>query len=398
MFNNPYKAEHEHAHNGNLIGGRDRQYDEWYTPMNMVEAEIPHYAKHLAGKTIFCNCDDPFESNFTLYLLMHFNQLHLKRLISTGYATSPIVKREIQREGTYCLDISDTRHFLTGNQTDLRASDAKRMLEEESSLLTILHGDTDHQPGDFRSEESLSLLQQADVVIGNPPFSLFREYVATLEHYQKKYLIIGDINQITYKDFFPLIKDGKIWLGITMRGTGSHWFMVPDSYQNSNVKMMDVDGTGTAVRCMTNGRACWWTNLDYPERHTLFHANYQYKGHENDYAKYDNFDAIDISYVPASGRRRGNFDLTPYDYDGVMGIPSNAFGKLCPEQFEIVGWSRHNDENMDGGYWQDGKSADATVNGKLVFRRILIRNKFPGRNDWDAWQREIDASLERNAA
>lgn len=360
--------------NTNLHTAKDAQNDEFYTQLEDIEAELKYYPDHFKGKTVFCNCDDPFESNFTLYFLMHFNKLGLKRLISTGYATSPIASRKMKKNGTYCLDITDTKHALKGNQKDLNANDALQMLQTETNLITILNGDAEHLAGDFRSEESLKLLEQADVVVGNPPFSLFREYIAMLEKYNMKYLFIGDINQLTYKEFFPLIKAEKVWMGATMRGTGSHWFEVPSTYQNKNVKIIN------GVRMMTNGRACWWTNLDYPERHKVQPLGYQYKGHESDYPKYDNYDAIDIGYETSTGSRRGDFFRTPYDYDGVMGIPNTAFGKICPEQFEIVKF-RKGDDNKD-----------LCINGKCPYFRILVRNRQPNRTDWETWQKEIDES------
>lgn len=387
--------------NTNLKNAKVNPYDEFYTQLTDIEAELRYYPDHFRGKTVFCNCDDPFESNFTLYFLMHFNKLGLKRLISTGYATSPIAGRKLKKSSTYCLDITDTKHALNGNQKDLNASDALRMLEAEEGLMTTLEGDGEHLAGDFRSEESLKLLEQADVVVGNPPFSLFKEFIAILEKYEKKYLFIGDINQITLKEFFPLIKDGKCWMGMTMNGTGSHWFEVPDSYQNDNVQTIN------GVRMMTNGRACWWTNLDYPERHQIFPLGYQYKGHEVDYPKYDNYDAIDIGTYTKAGGRRGDFSRTPYDYEDMMGIPYTAFSKVCPEQFEIFGITQRNDDPYKIKKYtkEEYKNANdlnargvVIINGipKSIFPRILVKNRQPGRTDWESWQREIDEARKEN--
>jgi len=358
--------------NANLHNAKRNENDEFYTPLKIVEDELKFYPNHFKGKTVFCNCDDPFESNFTLYFLMHFNKLGLKRLISTGYATSLIAGKLIQQIGTYCLDISNTKHFLRDGQKDLLQSDAIRMIQMETKHIKILAGDETHLAGDFRSAESLALLEQSDVVVGNPPFSLFREYIALLKKYNKKYLFIGDINQLTYKEFFPLVKVGKVWMGATMCGTGSHWFEVPDTYQNDNVKVID------GKRMMTNGRACWWTNLDYPERHKLMPLGYKYEGYESAYPHYDNYDAIDIGYETSNGTRRGDFERTPYDYEGAMGIPNTAFGKICPEQFEIIKF-RKGDDNKD-----------LCINGKCPYFRILVRNRQPGRTDWEVWQKEID--------
>ena len=383
--------------NTNLKNAKDAQNDEFYTQLEDIEAELKYYPDHFKGKTVFCNCDDPFESNFTLYFLMHFNKLGLKRLISTGYATSPIAGRKMKKNGTYCLDITNTKHALKGNQKDLNANDALQMLQTETNLITMLKGDSDHLAGDFRSEESLKLLEQADVVVGNPPFSLFREYIAVLVKYNVKYLFIGDINQLTYKEFFPLLKYGKCWMGATMCGTGSHWFEVPPTYQNKNVKVIN------GVRMMTNGRACWWTNLDYPERHSIQALGYQYNGHEMDYPKYDNYDAIDIGVYTKDGGRRGDFFRTPYDYEGIMGVPTTAFSKICPEQFEILGITQRNDDPYKVKKYtkEDYKNANdlnargvIIINGvpKSIFPRILVRNRQPNRTDWETWQKEIDES------
>ena len=384
--------------NTNLKNAKDNQYDEFYTQMSDIEAELKYYTNHFKGKTVFCNCDDPFESNFTLYFLMHFNKLGLKRLISTGYATSPIAGRIIQQIGTYCLDVKNTKHVLRDGQKDLNASDAKRMVQLDTKLIRIIEGDSEEIPaGDFRSTQSLELLSQADIVVGNPPFSKFREYIALLEKYKKKYLFIGDINQITLKEFFPLILKGKVWMGMTMKGTGSHWFEVPPTYQNSNVKIID------GKRMMTNGRACWWTNLDYPERHRVQPLGYQYHGNEEDYPKFDNYDAIDIGYYTKDGGRRGDFERTPYDYEGMMAIPYTAFGKICPEQFEILGITQRNDDPYKTKKYTKEQYKNANdlnargviiINGvpKSMVARILVKNRHPYRNDWDAWQKEIDES------
>lgn len=374
--------------NANLNNAQKNNNDEFYTQLKDIEAELRYYPNHFKGKTVFCNCDDPFESNFTLYFLMHFNKLGLKRLISTGYATSPIAGKLIQQIGTYCLDITNTKKFLKEGQKDLSQLDALRMIQLENKFIKILTGDEKHLAGDFRSPESIELLKQSDVVVGNPPFSLFGEFFSLLEQYNKKYLFIGDINQVSLKNFFPYLKTGRTWMGATMNGTGSHWFEVPDHYQNDNVKIID------GKRMMTNGRACWWTNLDYEERHTLFRLGYKYEGHEKDYPKYDNFDAINIGYVTSKGTRRAEFERTPYDYDGLMGIPITAFGKICPEQFEIIDISGElaNPVYING----KKKSGRFYLDNERLYDKIVVRNRQPGRNDWENWQKEIDDARKEN--
>jgi hypothetical protein len=195
-------------------------------------------------------------------------------------------------------------------------------------------------------------------VCTNPPFSLFREYVAQLVEYDKKFLIIGSINAITYKEIFPLIKENKIWLGASIHN-GDREFRVPDDYPLSAAGYR-VDKEGNKYIRVKGVR--WFTNLDYKERHEELTLYKKYTPEE--YPKYDNYDAIEVSKTS---------DI-PMDYDGVMGVPISFLDKYNPDQFEIVSWSRHNDQGMDGGYWKGGKS-DATINGKEVYRRILIKKK-----------------------
>lgn len=381
--------------NSNLHNAQNEIYDEYYTRLPDIEAELRFYVNDFQGKTVFCNCDDPFESNFTLYFLMNFNYLGLKRLISTGYSTSRIANTRLNKGGTYCLDISDTKSHLQGDQTDLDAEAVLRMLENNDKCISIIEGNGEYLAGDFRSDASLELLKQADIVVGNPPFSMFKEYMAQLQEYKKKFCIIGDINQVSYKEFFPLLKDGKVWMGHTMNGTGSHWFMVPDESHNRG-KFKIIDG----VRCATNGRACWWTNIDFIERHELMRLGCLYVGHEDNYPKYDNYDAIDIGYTTPAGKRRGDFMLTPYDYEGMMGIPITSLSKFCPEQFEILGIQERDDEFRTRVYTkQEYKKASDMNRAGVIFindvpvmpyRRIFVKARQPGRNDWDAWQHEID--------
>lgn len=381
--------------NTNLRNAQDTRYDEYYTRMPDIEAELGYYNNDFKGKTVYCNCDDPFESNFTLYFLMNFNYLGLKRLISTGYSTSKIANTKLDKGGTYCLDITSTKEYLQGEQTDLDANSVLDMLRNKADCIKIIKGNDEFLAGDFRSDASIELLKQADVIVGNPPFSLFKEYMSQLQEYNKSFLIIGDINQVTYKEFFPLLKEGHVWMGHTMNGTGSHWFIVPNE-EHTRGTFKTIDG----VRCATNGRACWWTNIDFIERHTLMRLGCTYKNHEDKYPKYDNYDAIDIGYTTKKGKRRGDFMLTPYDYEGMMGIPVTSLSKFCPEQFEMLGIQERDDEFRTKVYTkQDYPNASDMNRAGVVFidgiptmpyRRIFVKAKFPGRTDWDAWQREID--------
>lgn len=384
------------ASNSNLHNAQTKIYDEFYTRLPDIESELRFHINYFKGKTVYCNCDDPFESNFTLYFLMNFNYLGIKRLISTGYSTSKIANTKLDKGGTYCLDISDTKQYLQGDQTDLDADAVFRMLVNNNDCIQIIEGNDEFLAGDFRSNASINLLKQADIVVGNPPFSMFKEYMSQLQEYKKDFCIIGDINQATLKEFFPLIRDEKVWMGHTMNGTGSHWFIVPDE-KHTRGTFKIIDG----VRCATNGRACWWTNIDYRERHELMRLGRVYKGHESSYARYDNYDAIEIGYLTNNGSYRGDFMLTPYDYEGMMAIPITALGKLCPEQFEILGIMQRNDDpyKLKKYTKEEYKNANdlnargtIIVNGnpKSMYPRFIVKAKQPGRNDWDSWQREID--------
>lgn len=311
--------------NANLSAAKAAKNDEFYTELPEIQAELKHYKDKFAGKTVFCNCDDPFESNFVKYFLMNFNGLGLKELIATGYKTSPVQGTELGERGKpYALRVTETKPYLRGTQTDLDIAGAKQFLEKEQACVMIpLEGnwakdeagnilqvavkeeyvdektgktkkrtvkqDLYYEAGDFRSDMSIELLQQADIVVTNPPFSLFREYVAQLMQYGKQFLIIGNKNAITYKE------------------------------------IVLADGTLTK---QVNGLCRWFTNLDHAKRHQMLPLDlgYTYYGHEEDYPKYDNYDAINADKV----------SQIPCDYMGVMGVPITFLDKYCPEQFEIL--------------------------------------------------------------
>ena len=334
--------------NANLSAAKVAKNDEFYTELPEIQAELKHYKDKFAGKTVFCNCDDPFESNFVKYFLMNFNGLGLKELIATGYKTSPVQGTELGERGKpYALRVTETKPYLRGTQTDLDIAGAKQFLEkEQDSVMIPLEGnwakdefgnilqiavkeeytdektgktkkrtvkqDLYYEAGDFRSDMSIELLQQADIVVTNPPFSLFREYVAQLMQYGKQFLIIGNKNAITYKEIFPLLKDNLVWLGYC-----------------SPVSFVLADGTSTK---QVNGLCRWFTNIDHAKRHQMLPLDlgFTYTGHEEDYPKYDNYDAINVDKVSE----------IPSDYMGVMGVPITFLDKYCPEQFEILGDSQ----------------------------------------------------------
>mgnify|MGYP000954032372 CR=1 FL=1 len=349
--------------NKNLHQARAAKTDEFYTQLVDIEKELKHYKEQFRGKIVYCNCDDPFESNFFKYFAANFNTLGLKKLITTSYSGSPVAGSQLplfEMKGLKSIKPKDAEaHRIEINKVPdinkdgaINIEDVKRLLEHNANVSAPLKGN-----GDFRSSECIELLKQADIVCTNPPFSLFREYVAQLMEYNKKFLILGDQNAITYKEIFKFIKENRLWLGYDNGGT--KWFQVPMDYDiPTESRKKIVNG----VKYFSMGRILWFTNLDTTKRHEELVLYKKYNPKE--YPKYDNYDAIEVS----------RYSDIPMDYEGVMGVPITFLDKYNPDQFEIVGWSRHNDQNMDGGYWKGGKS-DATINGKEVYRRILIRNK-----------------------
>lgn len=307
--------------NSNLHSSRAGKTDEFYTQISLIEKELRHYKAFFQGKTVFCNCDDPEESNFWKYFELNFEQLKLKKLISTHYeTTTPSYKLEIT---------GDTNSDGKINALDIVRTPLK-------------------QNGDFRSPECKEIMESADVIITNPPFSLFREYVAQIMEQGKHFIIIGNQNAITYREILPLFIDDKIWLGYI---SGHFWFRVPDDYE---VKKTDfkIDEEGLKWRRISN--ICWFTNIDIEKRHenmTLF-RNYT----PDKYPKYDNYDAINVDRT---------VDI-PCDYFEIMGVPITFIDKHNPGQFELLGDSRYHDG-------QDFSNDINVINGKTLYRRLLIR-------------------------
>ena len=342
-----------------LIQAARNKKDEFYTQLTDIEKEIRHYRKHFEGKTVFCNCDDPFESNFFKYFVLNFNRLKLKKVIATCYSTSPIANEQLSLFDVIGGDDSNktkpykavvTKVYDTKGDGSIDMLDVKELFKMGENKLTELKGD-----GDFRSEECLELLEESDIVVTNPPFSLFREYVATLIEYNKNFIIIGNQNAITYKEIFPLIKEDKMWLGVSMNGS-NRWFGVPDDYEfNKNAKHKVIDGKHYIF---VNG-VVWFSNLDIKKRHEDIILIRKYNPEEH--PKYDNFDGIEVSKVK---------DI-PYDYDGIMGVPITFLHKYNPDQFEIIGLDRYTapKESLVAGRM--------AINGEPIYARILIRNKHP---------------------
>lgn len=293
------------AKNENLKKAKKEKNDEFYTQLTDIEKELRHYKKHFKDKIVFCNCDDPEYSNFWRYFSLNFEELGLKKLIATHYET---------HKQSYKLE----------------------MWKDEAGVHSGIK--TLKENGDFRSTESLELLKEADIVVTNPPFSLFREYIEKLMKYEKKFLIIGNKNAITYKEFFPLLKENKVWIGY-----------------NSVKEFKQPDGTIKKF-----GNIGWYTNLDIDKRHEDITVYRHYTPEE--YPKYDNYDAIEVSKVS---------DI-PCDYDGVMGVPITFMDKYNPDQFEILGKSdefagpitiKNKTKNNPGRFY---------ISSKRIYDRILI--------------------------
>jgi Adenine-specific methyltransferase EcoRI len=306
--------------------------DEFYTQLSDIERELKHYKEHFKNKVVFCNCDDPRSSNFFNYFAYNFENLSLKKLITTCYKN--------QEKDLFNQNESENAVFLEyeGDKNGNRVPDA------EEIGIKFLKGD-----GDFRSQESIELLKQSDIVVTNPPFSLFREYVEQLIKYKKKFLVIGNINAITYKEIFKLIKENNAWLGINM-GRGISGFIVPDHYELYGTETR-IDSFGD--RIISPNNCLWLTNLDTSKRHEDIVLSKTYYGNESEYPKFDNYDAINVNKTK---------DI-PMDYDGVMGVPITFLHKFNPEQFELIKFRKGNDDK------------DLSINGKCPYFRILIKNK-----------------------
>ncbi|USN95687.1 MAG: adenine-specific methyltransferase EcoRI family protein [Candidatus Nomurabacteria bacterium] len=345
-----------------LQKAKQSKKDEFYTQSKDIEDELRYYKAQFKGKTVYCNCDDPYESNFFRYFVLNFKQLELKSLITTSYKPSPIDEVQL----TLSLGIEEpkmpkqkgrpkvkAKRFVINDVGDIDgdgaynlADVAKQLQINKNNEWVTLKGDKDYPAGDFRSKECVALLEKADIVVTNPPFSLFREYIAQLVEHDKKFLIIGNKNAITYKETFSLIKDNKLWLGY--RNINSDmWFEVPED--QAYEKMVD----GKKVKHIM---ACWFTNLDTTKRHEEFEMYRSYTPEL--YPHYDNYDAINVNVVA---------DI-PKDYTGVMGVPITFLDKFNPSQFKLLGQmvtTKIDDFNFGYPY----------LNGKKIYARILIKNK-----------------------
>lgn len=314
------------AKNNNLHNAKKAKNDEFYTRLEDIEKEMCHYREHFRGKVIYCNCDDPKESNFFKFFSLQFEFLGLKKLISTGYKENGhgvAYIYEGDKNGNNLPDDSEIQSYeLQGN-------------------------------GDFRSDECIEFLKEADVVVTNPPFSLFREVVAQLVEYNKKFLLLGNNNAITYKEIFPLIMSNKMWLGYSNNKTME--FVLSDAYEKwDRIENGKKIGKVPAIS--------WFTNLEHDHRNRPLDLTQRYDPRY--YPKYDNYDAIEVSKV---------MDI-PRDYDGVMGVPITFLDKYCPNQFRIIDARTIalNDKQKNKSTLLI-KDADSAINGKATYARICIQ-------------------------
>lgn len=315
--------------NSNLTSAKKAKNDEFYTQMSDIAKELNHYRDHLKDKVILCNCDDPFESNFFRFFAENFNALGIKRLIATSYKPSPIANTQLGLFGddktlepkkgrpkvtANVFIVSEVRD-INGDGAIDRRDIAEKLKANKNNEWRPLEGD-----GDFRSAECVEFLKQADIVITNPPFSLFYDYVRQLVDYKKQFLIIGGLNSITYKDIFKLIKENKIWLGYN---NGAKTYQVPEYYEQKNT-FLGADGK----RYAQMGNTGWYTNLDTKKRHEEIPLYKTYTPEA--YPTYDNYDAIEVDKA----------NEIPKDYDGMMGVPVTFLVKYNPNQFEILGYEK----------------------------------------------------------
>lgn len=339
--------------NTNLKKAKKEKNDEFYTQISDIEKELRHYKDHFRDKTVFCNCDDPRISNFFHYFSYNFEKLGLKKLITTCYKN--------QDRDLFSTHQSEKAIYLeyTGDRN------GDKIPNPEEIGIHELEGD-----GDFRSEESIELLKEADIVVTNPPFSLFREYISQLIEYDKKFLIIGNQNNLTYKEVFKLVKENKIWTGVDNGGT--KWFKVPDHY---DIETETRIKTENGQKFFSMGSVYWFTNLDNRKRHDniILFKNYN----PREYPKYDNYDVIEVSKVK---------DI-PIDYKGLMAVPITFVDKYNPNQFEILGiMDRENSSGLRTKKYDKSEVSNANdlnargvlkIDGKLkaMYARLIIRNK-----------------------
>lgn len=383
--------------NDNLHTARIEKNDEFYTRMEDIQRELNHYTKHFEHKTVLCNCDDPFESNFCKFFLRNFNFLKLKRLICTSYSGSPVIGKEneqlslfdeenqpIIRENGYVLDI---KNVPMKNGRGVSDDDIRSLLNRKRGGVKKLQGD-----GSFNSPECLEYLKEADIVVTNPPFSKFRMYIALLMEYKKDFLILGNMNAIAYTEVFPLIKDGKMWTGFKHFGGGMDMIQPKETFDKSKTKSYKIDKNGNIIKNIMG--IIWYTNLDIDKRHenlVLYEHYYDENGVPTKealekYPKICNYDAINVDRI----------NEIPCDYYDLISCPITFVDKHNPDQFEIIGcadanvvpegWKGAPAEFIEAYYKQGGTGQYQEGNrltcmfthdgqAKIPYKRILIKRK-----------------------
>ena len=366
--------------NKNLNAAKTAKKDEFYTEMTDIERELQHYWPHFRDKVIFCNCDDPYESNFFKYFALHFNHLGLKKLICTCYNGSPVQGNELMidfgdfsdepKKIAYKVEITEVKDLNGDGAVDL--SDVRYLLQNDKNVITTL------KTGDFRDPECIELLKQSDIVVTNPPFSLFREYIRQLMEYGKKFVIMGRMSALHYSEIFPLITQNQLWCGFNFNFSAV--YKAP--YENTleaNRKFVISKGLNPDDNYIKVPAICWYTNLDISKRHEFLDLVCKYSPDE--YPYYNNFNAIDV----------GRVQDIPSDFEGIMGVPDTILGQYNPDQFEIIGLGSGSlGQSIGvGGIPKEhkrlmkGHSAAGDlylfINGmpKVPYSRILIRNKNP---------------------
>ena len=394
--------------NANLHKAKAEKKDEFYTQLVDIANELKHYKNHFKNKVVYCNCDDPLASDFFKYFFLNFKYLGLKELITTCYKSQNF--REFSSEDSpkkayaikitrdcevdtvgepsevlaeieklLSLSLSDNptqsaetieafeknKHKLKSKTKPLKPDKPKN---KGQSLLSIFEDKDLGNAGDFRSQDCIELLKQSDIVVTNPPFSLFREYVAQLVKYKKKFVIIGNKNAISYKEIFTLIKENKIWVGYTPMSVDL-LFNTSAEFQKEVLNGRKL-GSGYKIIdgvVKLRSQSIWLTNLDHNKRHEILETLYSYAKYPEKYLKYDNYDAINVDKT----------NDIPMDYDGVMGVPITFLDKYNPEQFEIVGLSASAgyDREIVGLDFLGVKDARPLIANKVKFARIFIKRK-----------------------
>ena len=342
------------AKNENLHKAKKAKADEFYTIYSDISSELGNYRQHFKDKVVYCNCDDPTWSNFWRFFHNNFKSLGLKKLISTHYAEGEQESYALIYEG------GNDFHMEVGKVIPIHADAGYP--EKENTYCA----------GDFRSHDCTNLLEEPDIVCTNPPFSLFREYVEQLMNYNKKFIIIGNYNAITYKEIFPLIMNNDIWLGYGFSG-GNAYFGIPE---NTDTSKYSEGVYNKETKLVKFRNCCWYTNLDIKKRHDgLWHiggkfdqtkAHRYYEGLEWKYPKYDNYDAINVDKTKE----------IPIDYPGVMGVPITWLDKYNPDEFDILGCT-YSYGDIGEPWHKKGDSFNPSVNGKNIYKRLFIRNKNP---------------------